>query len=82
VFLYGAGRAELVERAFRHPGKYVHHWVDPVVLVFGGHADHSETVLDELSREKLVHPVDLQHYVGQTHKLAHPIFRHVPRVLL
>lgn len=82
VRLHGAGRTVLVESAFGHPGKYVDHGIDPVVLVHVGYADDSEAVGDELPVEKSVHPVDLYQDVGQTHELASPILDGVPSVFL
>jgi len=71
-----------VESALGHPGKYEDHRVHPVVLVFSGHADDAQPVRNELSAEKSVHPVHLQHNVGQAQELAHPILDGVPGVLL
>lgn len=82
VRLHRSGRPVLVERALGHPGKYVDHGIDPVVLVHVGYADDAEPVGDELSVEKSVHPVDLNQNVGQTHELASPILDGVPSVFL
>lgn len=71
-----------MESALGHPWKYEDHRVHPVVLVFGGHADDAQPVSNELSAEKSVHPVNLQHNVGQAHELAHPILDGVPGVFL
>jgi len=71
-----------VESALGHPWKYEDHRVHPLILMFGGHADYAKPVRNELSGEKSVHPVHLQHNVGQAHELAHPIFGGVPGVFL
>lgn len=71
-----------MESALGHPGKYEDHRVHSAILVFGRHADDAQPVRNELSGEKFVHPVYLQHNIGQAHELAHPILGGVPGVFL
>jgi len=71
-----------VECALGHPGKYEDHRVHPVFLMFGGHADDTQPVRNELSAKKSVHPVYLQHDVSQAHELAYPILGGIPSMFL
>jgi len=82
MLLHGSRGAKLVKRALGHPRKNENHRVHPFFLMFGGHANDAQPVSIELSTKKSIHPVYLQHNVGQAHELAHPILGCIPGVFL
>jgi len=46
--------------------------------MFGGHADDTQPVRNELTAKKSVHPIYLQYNVSQAHELAYPILCSIP----